>query len=111
MAAARGGDLGRLLALLAPGAEVGADEAAVALGTPARIGGREEVAAFFDGSASAALPVLVGDRPGAAWYHRGRAMVLFDFTLAGGLVERITFRADPAVLAGVVHRDGDTSRG
>ena len=106
MAAARGGDLGRLLALLAPDAEVGADDAAVLLGTPARIHGREDVAAFFDGSASAALPVLVGDRPAAAWYSRGRPMVLFDFTLTGGLVQRITFRADPDVLAGVVRRDG-----
>ncbi|MCZ2828887.1 sigma-70 family RNA polymerase sigma factor [Modestobacter sp. VKM Ac-2986] len=106
MAAARGGDLGRLLALLAPDAEVGADDAAVLLGTPARIRGREDVAAFFDGSATAALPVLVGDRPAAAWWSRGRPMVLFDFTLAGGLVQRITFRADPDVLAGVVRRDG-----
>ncbi|GAB4079266.1 sigma-70 family RNA polymerase sigma factor [Modestobacter muralis] len=110
MAAARGGDLGRLLALLAPDAEVGADDAAVLLGTPARISGREAVAAFFDGSASAALPVLAGDRPAAAWFQRGRAMVLFDFTLTGGLVQRITFRADPDVLSGVVRRRGRATR-
>jgi RNA polymerase sigma factor (sigma-70 family) len=84
MAAARGGDLATLLALLAPGAEVGADEAAQLLGTPTRITGRTEVAAFFDGSARAALAVSVDDRPAAAWFDRGEARVVFDFTLVDG---------------------------
>lgn len=106
MAAARGGDLQRLLRLLSPDVEVRADEAAVLLGTPARIDGRAEVAAFFDGSAAATLPVLLGDRPAAAWFHRGRAMVLFDITVVDGLVTGVTFRADPAVLAGVTRRTG-----
>jgi RNA polymerase sigma-70 factor (ECF subfamily) len=106
MAAARGGDLQRLLRLLSPDLEVRADEAAVLLGTPARIDGRAEVAAFFDGSAAAALPVLLGARPAAAWFHRGRAMVLFDITVVDGLVTGVTFRADPAVLAGVTRRTG-----
>ncbi len=99
MSAARGGDLARLLALLAPDALVVGDDAAVGLGTPARITGRREVASFFDGAARAALPVLVDGRPGAAWYDRGVARVLFDFTVDGGLVRRIDFRADPTVLA------------
>ncbi|MCJ1712894.1 sigma-70 family RNA polymerase sigma factor [Curtobacterium sp. VKM Ac-2922] len=108
MSAARGGDLGRLLSLLAPGATVGADPAAIAAGTPRAIDGREAVAAFFDGSARAAVPALVGGRPGAAWFHRGRPMVAFDFTVVDGLVEAITFRADPAVLTEVVHRRRST---
>ncbi len=83
---------------------VTADAAAVATGTPERLEGREAVAAMFDGGASAALPTLVDDRPGAAWYHRGRAMVLFDFTVEGGVVTGIVFRADPDVLARVVRR-------
>ncbi|ANH39234.1 ECF RNA polymerase sigma factor SigJ [Nocardioides dokdonensis FR1436] len=99
MSAARGGDLTRLLALLAPDALVVGDDAAVGLGTPARITGRREVASFFDGAARAALPVVVDGRPGAAWYDRGVARVLFDFTVDGGLVRRIDFRADPTVLA------------
>lgn len=99
MGAARGGDLARLLALLAPDAVVVGDEAAVGIGTSARIAGRREVAAFFDGAARAALPVLVDGRPGAAWYDRGTARVLFDFTVVDGLVQRIDFRADPTVLA------------
>ncbi len=104
MAAARGSDLMRLLALLAPGATVSADAAAIAAGTPTRIEGREAVAGFFNGSAHAALPALVDGRPGAAWFNRGQAMVAFDFTVAHGVVTAIVFRADPEVLAAIVRR-------
>jgi RNA polymerase sigma factor (sigma-70 family) len=110
MAAARNGDFDRLLRLLAPGAAVGADDAAVLVGTPRRIEGRDEVATFFNGSAQAALPVFVGDRPGTAWFHRGQAKVVFDFTVVDGLVQAITFRAAPDVLAVVVGRDGGEAR-
>ncbi|PTL71458.1 RNA polymerase subunit sigma-70 [Rathayibacter caricis DSM 15933] len=108
MAAARGGDLAGLLALLAPGATVRADAAAIAAGTPERIDGREAVAAFFDGSAHAALPVLTAGRPGFAWFHLGEARVLFDFAVRDGRVESIVFRAAPEALAGVVRRPRDT---
>ncbi len=111
MAAARQGDLDGLVRLLAPDAEVTADRAAVLAGTPERITGRREVAAFFDGSARSALPVLHDDRPGAAWFHRGEARVLFDLTVADGVVQRVTFRADPGVLARLVRRDGEHARG
>ncbi len=111
MAAARDGDFDRLLRLLAPDAAVSADEAAILAGTPEQIEGRREVADFFNGSARAALPVFAGDRPGAAWFHRGEAKVLFDFTVIGGLVHRITFRAQPEVLAQVTRRDGEQRRG
>lgn len=107
LAAARGGDFTRLLDLLAPDVVVGADAPAVAMGTPERITGRQEVASFFNGAAKAALPVLVEDRPGAAWVNRGTARVAFDFTVVDGLVTRIAFRADPTVLAGVRARRGD----
>ncbi len=110
MAAARGGDFERLLQLLAPDALVGADEAAILAGTPASIAGRDEVATFFNGSAQAALAVFVGDRPASAWFHRGAAAVVFDFTVTDGRVAGITFRADPSVLAQVVRRDGDRVR-
>ena len=110
MAAARGGDFHRLLQLLAPDVVVRADAAAAALGTPERLDGRQEVATFLNGSASAALPVLLGDRPAAAWFHRGRARVVFDITVTNGAVRRITFRADADVLAQVVRRDGAERR-
>ncbi|RYB89340.1 sigma-70 family RNA polymerase sigma factor [Nocardioides glacieisoli] len=106
MAAARGGDFQRLLQLLAPDAVVGADEAAVLAGTPASIEGRDEVAAFFNGSAHAALAVFLGDRPDYAWYLKGEAKVVFDFEVDGGQVTGITFRAAPDVLARVVRRSG-----
>ena len=110
MSAARGGDLARLLRLLAPDVVVVGDEAAVALGTPSRIDGPGQVAAFFEGGARAALPVLVEGRPGSAWFDRGEARVVFDFTVAAGVVRRIDFRADPAVLASTTRRRGADPR-
>ena len=106
MAAAREGDFDRLLHLLAPDAVVRADEAAILAGTPDRIEGRDEVAAFFNGSAHAALAVFVGARPAAAWFHLGQARVVFDFEVADGTVRAITFRAEPDLLAQVARRDG-----
>lgn len=110
MTAAKTGDMARLLELLAPGVVVGADEAAAAMGTPTAIVGRGDVAAFFDGSAQAALSVFVDDRPAAAWFDRGTARVVFDFTVSGGRVDTITFRAAPEVLSQVVRRSGHTRR-
>ena len=104
LAAARGGDLTRLLELLAPDAVCAGDAAAIAQGTPELIEGRDAVAAMFNGSARSALPVLVGTRPGAAWYLKGEARVVFDFTVVDGRVTRIDFRADPDVVASVTRR-------
>lgn len=110
MAAARAGDFERLLGLLAPDALVTADAAALVMGTPERIGGARHVATFLNGSAQTAFAVYAGDRPGAAWYDRGRARVLFDFTVVEGRVSGIVFRAEPDALADVVRRDGATRR-
>lgn len=110
LAAARGGDLARLLELLAPNAVVAGDEAAVATGTPALLEGQRAVAEMFNGAAKSALPVFVGERPGAAWFLRGEAKVAFDFTIADGRVARIDFRADPEVLAELTRRAGDQTR-
>jgi RNA polymerase sigma factor (sigma-70 family) len=111
MAAARNGDFDRLLRMLAPDAVVTADDAAVLVGTPRQIEGRDEVASFFNGSAKSALSVYVDERPGAAWFHLGAARVAFDFTVSDGLVRAITFRAAPDVLTRVVRRDGGRPRG
>ncbi len=110
MTAARNGDFDRLLRLLSPDASVTADEAAILVGTPRRIEGRDEVASFFNGSAQAALPVFVGDRPGSAWFHLGEAKVAFDFTISDGVVRAVAFRAAPDVLSRVVRRDGGLQR-
>ncbi|MDF2442419.1 MAG: hypothetical protein JWR01_622 [Subtercola sp.] len=104
MAAARGSDLVRLLDLLAPEASVSADAAAIVAGTPQQIEGREAIAAFFNGSAHAALPVFVAGRPGFAWFLHGNAMVAFDFTVVDGSVQSVVFRAAPDVLQSVVRR-------
>jgi len=111
MAAAKDGEFDQLMRLLAPDAAVTADVDAVLVGTPSRIEGRREVAVFFNGSAQAAHPVFVGDRPGAAWFHLGAAKVAFDFTVGDGLVRAITFRAAPEVLSHVVRRDAGRPRG
>lgn len=110
MTAAKSGDFERLLQLLAPDAAVTADDAAILAGTPQRIEGRDEIATFFNGSAHAALPVFVGDRPATAWFHLGAAKVIFDFAIADGLVRAITFRAAPDALDQVVRRDGGQRR-
>ncbi|WP_456697114.1 sigma-70 family RNA polymerase sigma factor [Aeromicrobium sp. P5_D10] len=110
MAAAKSGDFDRLLQLLAPDASISADDAAIRAGTPQQIVGRGEVAAFFNGSAHAALPVFIGEQPGSAWFHLGDAKVVFDFTIGDGQVQAITFRAAPEVLSRVVRRDGGKSR-
>lgn len=104
LAAARGGDLPTLLTLLAPGVVVSADAAAAALGTPSRLQGREEVAAFFNGAARGAMPVLTAGRPGLAWMQRGEVRMLFDLTVDDRQITAILFRAEPEVLAGVVRR-------
>ncbi|MDN4611882.1 sigma-70 family RNA polymerase sigma factor [Arthrobacter burdickii] len=107
LAAARGGDFSRLLELLAPDVIVTGDDAAVALGTPQRMAGRQQVASFFNGAAKTAFAVFLGSRPGAAWIHRGEAKVVFDFTVVGGRVSGITFRAAPEALASVQRREAD----
>ena len=110
MDAARGGDFARLLQLLAPDVVVGADEAAILVGTPTGFRGRDEVATFFNGGAHTALAVFVADRPASAWFLKGEAKVVFDFDVVDGRVRRITFRAAPDVLAQVVRRDGADPR-
>ena len=110
MAAAREGDFSQLMELLAPDAVLASDAAALALGTPSGMRGRTDVAAFFNGSAHAALPVFVKERPGVAWIHRGETKVAFDFTLQGGVVSRIDFRADPEALTQVAPRKGGDSQ-
>lgn len=110
LTAAKGGDFTRLMQLLAPDAAISADDAAILVGTPQRIEGREEVATFFNGAAHAALPVFIGERPGAAWIDHGQARVAFDFTVVDGVVREITFRAAPEVLADVRRRKGAAAR-
>ena len=104
LAAAKGGDLATLVSLLAPDALIAGDPAAVAMGTPVEISGRDQVAGFFNGAAQTAFPVFIAERPGAAWIDRGVARVAFDFTITEGVVRRIDFRAAPDILATITRR-------
>lgn len=113
LAAARGGDLSRLLSLLAPDAIMQADAAGIALGTEPVYAGADAVAARFDGVRGAA-PVTIDGWAAAAWVHHREVKVAFLFTVSDGLISGVDLVADPetlgrmeVVLAGNPARDAD----
>jgi RNA polymerase sigma-70 factor (ECF subfamily) len=108
--AARGGDLGTLVSLLAPDVVLTADAAAVeaaraAPGAPQiaeRLQGREAVAATFLGRARGARSALLdGFVVGAAWAPGGKARTLFVFTLeeTTEAIASIDVMSDPEEIA------------
>jgi len=98
LAASRGGDFRALLALLAPGAVLHADPAAVQMGAPAETRGAEAVAGFFAGRAQAARLAVVNGIPAAVWAPGGRPRVVVAFTISGGKITGIGLTADPGRL-------------
>lgn len=98
LVAARGGDLARLLSLLAPDAIMRADLVGQRTGADPVYDGAAAVAARFNG-AKGALPVTIDGDPGAAWIMAGDVKVAFAFHLDAGLVNEIELIADPDVLA------------
>ena len=98
LAASRGGDLGALLALLAPDAVLHADAAAVRMGGSVEGRGAEAVAGFFAGRAKGARLALVDGIPAAVWAPGGRPRVIFSFAIAGGKITGIGLIADPSLL-------------
>ena len=99
LAAARGGDFDRLLALLDPGAVVRADAAAVRMGSDALVSGAQSVAGTFAGRARVARPALIDGAAGAAWAHKGQTKVAFAFTIVDGRITEIELLADPDVIS------------
>jgi hypothetical protein len=99
LAASRGGDFERLLALLDPGAVVRADAAAVRMGSDAIVSGAQAVAETFAGRARAAQPAMVDGAAGLAWLHGGDPKVAFGFTIVDGRITEIELLADPDVLS------------
>ncbi|AEE44707.1 RNA polymerase, sigma-24 subunit, ECF subfamily [Cellulomonas fimi ATCC 484] len=99
LAAARGGELGALLDLLAPDAVMRADRVGQRIGADALYDGAEAVAGRFRGGARGARLVSVDGEPGLAWVVGGDVKVAFAFHLDGGLVREIELLADPEVLA------------
>ncbi len=97
LTAARGGDLARLLSLLAPDAVMRADLIGQGMGTDPVYDGAAAVADRFNGARGAA-PVTIDGELGAAWIHAGVVRVAFVFHVEAGLVREVELIADPDVL-------------
>jgi len=98
LAAARGGDLGALVAMLDPDAVLRADQTVVRIGAEAEVRGAPAVAGFFSGRARAARLALIDGVAGLVWVTGGRPRVVFSFTLADGKITAIDLLGDPATL-------------
>ncbi len=104
LAAARGGDLDALLAVLAPDVVRRADPAALPVGRPAVLRGAEDVARetrVIGRRARFGVPVLVDGEVGAAIAPDGRLRLVLRFEVAAGRVAGFEVVADPARLAGL----------
>ncbi|MDA0566287.1 sigma-70 family RNA polymerase sigma factor [Streptomonospora sp. S1-112] len=114
LAAARGGDIARLTALLAPGAVRRADPRLLPAGAPAEVRGAaaiaEETATFLDRIAVAAS-VLVGGRPGAVIAPGGHPYALVRFRVAAGRVAEIDIAPYTAGVVGSALAAGAAPRG
>ncbi|MGO9762208.1 MAG: sigma-70 family RNA polymerase sigma factor [Solirubrobacteraceae bacterium] len=109
LAAAHGGELANLLALLAPDAVIRADSVGQRLGAKPAYEGAAAVAARFDG-AQGASPVAIDGERGGAWIVGGAVKVAFIFQVEAGLVREIELIANPDVLATLdVVPDGEES--
>lgn len=91
--ASRNGNFETLMSLLHPDANVSANAAAIAMGTPSRIDGRDAVAEFFNGRAKGVRFADIDGYAGGAWTLKGELKVLFAFTVEDGLVREVEFLA------------------
>ncbi len=91
--ASRNANFERLLTLLHPDAEVAADAAAVAMGSPALLRGADEVAQFYNGRARAARPTELDGYAAAQWSLRGEVKAVFAFTVEDGRITQIELLA------------------
>ena len=94
LAAARGGDLQALLAVLDPNVIFRADRTAVQMGGTAEIRGAAAVAATFKGRAQAAKTVLVDGAAGVAVVFGGQLRIVLALTFAEGKITAIEAIAD-----------------
>ncbi|MFD6099708.1 sigma-70 family RNA polymerase sigma factor [Nocardiopsis flavescens] len=102
LAAARGGDLTGLLAVLDPGVTARGDVFARLHGIPARTHGADAVAAqalAFSRLARSARPVLVEGRPGFASLSADGPTAVLLLTVADGRITGIDISCDPDLLA------------
>jgi RNA polymerase sigma factor (sigma-70 family) len=101
LAAARGGDLDALLAVLDPDVVLRADDAAVAMGATRQVHGAAAVAETFSGRARAARTAMVNGAAGIVWSSGGKPRVVFGFTIADGTIVEVEMIADPERLRGL----------
>ncbi|MFE2069354.1 sigma-70 family RNA polymerase sigma factor [Streptomyces sp. NPDC059467] len=104
LTAARGGDMGALLELLAPDVVRRADPATLPPGVPAELRGARAVAegtVLLRRRARFAVPVLVDGRVGLAVAPRGRLLYVLRVTVEGDRVAAYEVVADPALLRGL----------
>ncbi|MBM2615299.1 hypothetical protein JIG36_06950 [Actinoplanes sp. LDG1-06] len=80
LAAAKGGQLDRLLALLDPEAVLQADSAAVTLGATAVVNGAAGVAGVFNGRAQTKAVALLEGVPGLVEVSEGHVIVVFHLS-------------------------------
>ena len=105
LAASRGGDLGALLALLAPEVVLRADSAAVKASAASRdpgapklsseVRGAAAVASTFSGRARAAQPAIIDGAIGAVWAPGGHPRGVFEFSIEDGKIAKIEVTVDP----------------
>ncbi len=101
LAAARGGDLGALLAVLDPEVVLHADAAAVPSGAPATLRGAAAVARgarVASGRSRYSGVALVNGTPGIVMAPRGRLVLVLALTIGDSTISRIDVIADPARL-------------
>jgi RNA polymerase sigma-70 factor, ECF subfamily len=102
LAAARGGDLGALIAVLDPDVVLRADAAASRSGRPVTIRGAAAVAGGAGAASSRARygrVALINGTPGLVMAPRGRLAVALAFTYSGDKISQIDVIADPGRLA------------
>ncbi len=99
IAAARGGDLEALVAVLDPEVVFRCDAQAVRMGGPAEVRGPAPVAAFFDGRADAAVPGLIDSEVGILVPVKGRMLLVVALTFGGGRITSLRAVADRDALA------------
>jgi RNA polymerase sigma-70 factor (ECF subfamily) len=100
-AAARGGDLDALVAVLDPDVVLRADHGAVPVGASRKVRGAEAVARgalAFSRLAQFAQPALVNGAAGVVAAIGRRPLAVIGFTVAGGKIVEIDILADPARL-------------
>ena len=98
IAAARGGDLGALLAVLDPDIVLNSDAQSSPTGRPLTLRGAASVArgASLAGSrAQDSRLILVNGAPGIAWAPHGRLALVLAFTIPGDTITKIDIVSDP----------------